>query len=155
MFQKPTNQSPKTLAAIGSDRTSTTTMTEKTLKEYFEGKISTDKLNDDLKDTVSGNGVVSYYDIEEYRSDAKFTVTTKQIIQLCHDVLNENIRLEDLKTIAFCLEASDYFVYDSETPDGNKVQDFILNWTSPEINTPTTIGYVQYCAYYLETGEHR
>ena len=129
-------------------------MTEQILKDYLENKASADILNKDLVGTVSKARDISYYKIANIESKEKFVVTTRHLIKICCDVISNKIKLEDLEAIAFALEASDYFTWDTNTNDGSKVDDAIANWSTPENNKTTTIEYVKYCAYYLETGEH-
>ena len=130
-------------------------MTEKIVKEYFEGIVSADALINDLIGTVETQKDTSHYKIVDYKSDEEFIVTSKHLIKLCNDVLNENININDLTTLAFALEASDYFIWDTNTKDGERVGEVIFNWSSPEISTPLTKKYVMHCAYFLETGTNK
>ena len=130
-------------------------MTEQILKDYLENKASADILSKDLVDTVSNARDVSYYKIADIDSSDKFIVTTKHLIKICLDVINNKIKLDDLRVIAFAREASDYFTWDNNTKDGTKVDDTISNWSTPENSKSTTMDYIKYCAHYLETGEHR
>ncbi len=125
-------------------------MTERILKDYFIGMVSADTLSIDLVGTVSGTEGVFHYSIEDVKSNGEFVVTAKHLIKICRDTIEGNLKLEDLNVIAFALEASDYFTWDADTEDGKKVSDALSNWTQP-----ITMQYIQYCAYYLETGEHR
>ena len=130
-------------------------MTEKILKEYFDGITSAEVLSIYLNDTVHSQGNVSTYNILNFKSDTEFVVTTKHLIKLCADLINKKIKLEYLKAICFCLESSDFFIWDTGTKDGNLVEGAISNLSSVKINAKTTMAYIEYCAYYLETGEHR
>ena len=130
-------------------------MREQILKEYFDGTISADKLSDDLIATVEVKGSIAKHNIINFKSDTDFVVTSKHLIQLCKDVLNDKIKLADMETIAFSLRSSDFFTWDSDTIDGGRVDEVIFNWESPEINTPTTKNYVMVCATYLETGKNK
>ena len=130
-------------------------MTEQILKDYLENKASADILSKDLVGTVSNARDVSYYKIVDINSSDKFVVTTNHLIKICLDVINNKIQLEDLRVIAFALEASDYFTWDTNTKDGTKVDDTISNWSTPENSKSNTMDYIRYCAHYLETGEHR
>ncbi len=130
-------------------------MTEKNLKEYFEGTASANTLVDDLIGTVETKRGTSHYKIIDYKNDKEFIVTSKHLIKLCNDVLNEKINITDLTTIAFALESSDYFSWNTDTKDGSRVGEVIFNWSSPEIGTPLSKMYVMHCAYYLETGTNK
>ena len=131
------------------------TMTEQILKDYLNGTTFVETLSKDLVETVSHSRDVSYYKIADIESADKFIVTTKHLLKICFDVIDHKLKLEDLEVIAFALESSDYFTWDTKTKDGNKVEDAISNWSTREINKPVTLEYVKYCAFYLETGEHR
>ncbi|MBI2722994.1 MAG: hypothetical protein HYX39_12540 [Bacteroidetes bacterium] len=132
-------------------------MTEKVLKEYFEGIASAATLSADLVGSVDIGRDTYRYHIQDFKSDVRFVLTSRHLIKLCNDVLNDNIKLSDLKTIASCLEFSQYFLIDADTTEGKRIQDIIFNWSSPEITKAkvTTIDYIKYCVYFLETGEHQ
>lgn len=128
-------------------------MKENTLKEYLNGKASAEVLNADIIGTVTITNDKYYNKITYNERDTKFIITTKHIVKIFEDIINQNIKLADLNTIFFELKASDYFMWDTNTEDGNKVQNIISNII--ETGKPITMEYIQYCAYYLETGEHR
>ena len=130
-------------------------MTEQILKDYLDSKVSADILSNDLIGTVNNGRDISYYKITEIKSDDKFVVTTNHVIKICLDIISNKIKLEDLRAVAFALEASDYFTWDTNTKDGSKVDDAVSNWSTPENSKPTTMDYIKCCAYYLNTGEHR
>lgn len=130
-------------------------MTEQTLKEYLEGIVSADVLNADLVNTVSRGRDVSYYKISDVKNRNKFIITPMHLVKLCRDIIQQRISLENLDPIVFALEMSDYFSWDLETSEGARVNAAISNWANRESNNPVTIQYLQYCAFYLETGEHR
>ena len=130
-------------------------MTEQILKDYFNGKTSAEKIGKDLPGTVSGTRESAHHDITDVGSDSGFVVTTKHLLKLCNDVLSHKITLEGLSVIAFTLEASDHFTWDTNTIDGKIVGSAIPNWTPSIKNEPVTMEYVRYCVYFLETGEHR
>jgi hypothetical protein len=130
-------------------------MTEQILKDYLNGFSSVETLSRDIADTVSHSRDISYYKITDIKSVDQFIVTTKHLFKICFDVIDLNIKLEDLEVIAFTLESSDYFTWDTKTKDGNKVEDVISNWSTRESNKAATMEYVKYCAFYLKTGDHR
>ena len=130
-------------------------MTEQTLKGYLEGIVSADVLNADLVNTVSRGRDVSYSKISDVKNGSKFIITPMHLVKLCRDIIQQRISLENLDPIVFALEMSDYFSWDLETSEGARVNAAISNWANRESNNPVTIQYLQYCAFYLETGEHR
>ncbi|MBX7155882.1 MAG: hypothetical protein U0Y96_00330 [Candidatus Kapaibacterium sp.] len=130
-------------------------MTDKIIKDYFDGTVAADKLVEIIPGAIKDVGGSLTWVLDKNESSQTYLLTSKHIIKLCLDALNQKIKLSDLRAIALLIRGSDLFHWDSDTGDGKKVDDVICNWESPEINTPTTMDYVQYCAYYLETGEHR
>lgn len=130
-------------------------MTEKILKEYFDGVVSAEVLNEDLIGTVETHKNGSNYKIIDYKSDADFIVTGNHLIKLCNDALNNKINIANLRIMAFALEASDYFIWDTNTKDGARVGEVIDNWSSPKPGAPLSREYVQHSAYYLETGTNK
>ena len=109
------------------------TAEEQALMNYFKGEVS----------PTQSDSILS-----------SFTITAKHLVMLCRDCISQKIRLQDLEATAILLSASKHFIWDTNTEDGKKVESAISNWLATE-NGPLTIQYLQYCAYYLETGEHR
>ena len=128
-------------------------MNEEILKKYFEGTATVKDLDKDLIGTVKIERNVSRHMITNFSHDSDFNVKSIHLIKLCDDVLNENLKLSDLGIIAFALVASDYFSWDSETIDGERVSEVIFQWDSPEINYPLTKENVKLWLHYLKTGE--
>jgi hypothetical protein len=128
---------------------------EETIKNYFEGVIPIASLIGELKNSVQQNGNEIAYDIENFKSNTEFQIKKKHLLLLCQAYLNAKFEISDLTKFAFILRSSDYFVWNNSEGEGSIVNDLITNWENPEINGELTKEYIQYCAYYLETGEHR
>ncbi len=130
-------------------------MTEQTLKEYFEDRVSADTLASDLK----GSQVRTGHDTTSVRitsiTDAGVYIVTRQhLTKLCNDTLAGLLETTDLNTVAFGLIASDYFHWDNSTKDGEIVANTLFDWDNPDINFPLTIDNVRLWKNYLENGEY-
>lgn len=130
-------------------------MTEKKLKDYFDGQITADELSVDLKDSQKRTS----YDVTTVYVDkldeGEFEVTIEHLIKLCDDTIGGKLSTTDLNTISFALMASDYFTWDSHSTDGERISNQIFEWDSPEIGYDITIKNVQLWKEYLLTGEYR
>ena len=120
-------------------------MNEEILKEYFQGQVEPEVLNDNLigshvKTTEKG----SNYEIVEM--SIEFQVEPEHIINLCRDVINGKIQPEYLQIIAFALISSQYFVWDCNSSKRADEMDAILNeWCSPAINYDLNVDNIQNC----------
>ncbi|WP_299519538.1 hypothetical protein [Winogradskyella sp.] len=128
---------------------------EETLKKYFEGRTVMSKLCRELNNFVERNGNEVSYDITDMTSGLEFKIEKKHIIMLADSCLNNQLKTQDLTNLALVLRVSDYFSWDNSEKDGVLIDGVLTNWGNPEINGELTKEYVQYCAYFLETGEHR
>ena len=112
-------------------------MHEATLRDFLAGTVDADAVRRDLVGTVEQLGERVYrHHIASLAGE--FDVTPLQLVRLCDAVLAGDLQPRDLETIGFCLVASDYFCWDSDTPDGSVVADTLHDWSSPEINYPLT-----------------
>ncbi len=111
-------------------------MKEELLKNFFEGIISIDDLRADLVGAVQSEsqGTILRYPIVDM--DEEYTVTCQHLISLCDAVLDNHLSPETLEPLGFCMMASDYFEWDSDTDDGDRVSLMLHYWSSPEINYP-------------------
>jgi len=107
-------------------------MKESTLKEFFEGKVGDDELLSDLTGAALTSGDVAHFRIEDM--DTEFTVTTSHLVKVCDSALSGKLQPEQLKSIGFCLQASDTFDWDADTEEGGRVADIVFYLSSPEIN---------------------
>jgi hypothetical protein len=116
-------------------------MTEKTLKDYFEGKIPVDILAADIKDSrqKSGFDTVAIY-IKNITEHSEYQVTRQHLLKICNDAINGHMTPNDLNTIGFALIASDYFNWDCDKPDGEIIQNTIHDWDNPDMGFELTVG---------------
>ena len=127
-------------------------MTEDTLEKYFNKEVSSLELKLDLKNSISKEGKTIQIKITKYSRSGEFTIVKERLLQLINDTIDGKLSTEDISTIAFCLEASEFFTWDNTTDEGKRVAEVIANWSSPVIYSPLTDEYLTYCGYYLETG---
>lgn len=130
-------------------------MTEEKLRDYFDNRLTPQKLTSDLKDSQRrmsyDTTAVHIINIE----DGEFEVKKEHLIKLCDDVISGQLGLTDLNTIGFALIASDYFTWDSNKADGELVSNVIFEWDNPEIGFDLTIKNVRLWKEYLLTGIYR
>lgn len=130
-------------------------MKETTLKEYFENTTSAETLNQDVTGSQLKIGFdTSRLDVEIIQSEEEFEITTKHLCQLLEDTISNKISPNNLATIAFALEGSDYFNWDNEAIDGEKVARVLFELDNEEINYPIKTENLNLWRTYLQTGEH-
>ena len=131
-------------------------MKENVLKKYFEKGISVDILSTDLKDSQTKTGFDSIsVQIEQIKESGEFQISIDNLIQLCDNVINRELKLIDLNTIAFALITSEFFTWDSDSEIGNRIETVIYDWDNPDIGYDLTIDNVKLWKEYLLTGEYR
>jgi hypothetical protein len=130
-------------------------MTEQTLKEYFDGKVTAEILASDLKGSQlrTGHDTTSVQ-VTSITDDGEYLVTRQHLTKLCNDTLAGILTPTDLNTVAFGLIASDYFHWDNSTKDEKIVADTLFDWDNPDINFPLTTDNLRLWKKYLETGEY-
>ena len=128
-------------------------MIEKIIKDYLNGGISADILRKDFADKVSDPKGASSYNIDNVEVHDKLVITANHLIKICLDAINYRITLNDFKVIILVFEASPHFTWDT-TDSKDNVGNIISNLLALEYDKSATIEYINYCAYYLETGEH-
>ena len=132
-------------------------MKEKTLRDYFDNKVTVDILATDLKDSQKKTSydVITVY-VDKINETGEYEITRDHLIKLCDDTINGLLTTTDLNTIAFALIASDYFTWnqDDETADGKIINNTIDDWDNPDIGFPLTMENLGLWRKYLETGEY-
>jgi hypothetical protein len=124
-------------------------MHEDILKEYFEGKISPQQLNDDLIGSSVRKGPKEISQ-EIVDMDEDFLVKPRHIIRLLHDILNEKIDSSYLEVISFALMRSDHFSWDYEDKQNDVMADLFHEWASPEMNYDLSLENIKKCLSRLE-----
>ena len=123
------------------------------LVAFFEGHASAADLRADLDGTRSalGSGAVRHNMVD---SDSDFLVKTNHLIKLCDAVLAGELPPEQLEWIGFGLIASDRFSWLTDTLDGERVADAVIDWASPSANYVLSLETVAKFRRRLATGEN-
>jgi len=131
-------------------------MKENLLRKYFEKEISIDELETDLIDSQTKTGFDSIsIQIEQIKDSGEFQVLINNLILLCDNVINGELKLIDLNTIAFALITSEHFTWDSDSEFGNRIETVIYDWDNSEIGFDLTIDNVKLWKEYLLTGNYK
>ena len=83
----------------------------------------------------------------------EFTVSTQHLVRLCDAVIEGGIPGDCLDAIAFGLIADDNFIWDTDTPEGDRIGETLYDWSAPEINYALTLGTLAKFRHRLLTGE--
>lgn len=128
-------------------------MTERNLKNYFDKDLTAEQLAIDLRDSQkqTSHDVISVY--VDQMPDGEFEIKTEHLIMLCDDFTSGKLSPTELNTIAFALITSDYFHWDNDTQEGERIADVIFDWDNPEIGYDLTISNIQHWREYLLTGK--
>lgn len=127
-------------------------MHEQTLREFFEGRASAETLADDLVGSLQTKGNVTHHPIVDMKDE--FCVTPEHLMRVCDAVIQGQIAAENLRSIGFCLQASDAFFWDGSEPGGERVAEVTADWSAPEINFPLTVANASAWRRYLAGGEY-
>jgi hypothetical protein len=128
-------------------------MKEETLRDYFDGLISTDILYMDVEGSeVKTSPDAISINVNQIKEEGEYIITRDHLLKLCNDALIGNLKTNHLTTISFALIASDYFHWDTDIDE--VIAEVIFDWDNPEINFPITIDNLKLWKRYLETGEY-
>jgi hypothetical protein len=86
--------------------------------------------------------------------DEEFNVSIEHLVKLADAVLDDALPAEALAGIAFGLIADDHFLWDTDTPEGDRIGETLYDWSTPEINYPLTKGNMSKFRHLLLTGEN-
>lgn len=127
-------------------------MKEKTLKDYFDNKVTVEILATDVKDSQKKTSydVISVY-VDNINETGEYEITRDHLIKLLEDTIAGRLTTTDLNTIAFALMFSEYFTWDE---DDKIIEDTIFALDNPDIGFPLTIENLRRWRKYLETGEY-
>jgi hypothetical protein len=124
-------------------------MTEKILRDFFLGSASPESLSADIGGPEV-EGQVRRYHISDM--DEGFGVEPEHLVRVCDAFLEGKLSDEQLRTIGFCLIASDTFNWDGDTDAGERITSVAHDWAAPEINFPITSENVRRWRKYLISG---
>jgi hypothetical protein len=129
-------------------------MTEQALKNFFENKIDALTLATALNGSQTPIGRDStHIAVGQLEDEDDFPITTDHLVKLCDAVLEGQLQLIDLNTIAFAMMFSDTFDWDGENDKGRIVSETVFAWDNPEIDYALTTENVRKWKHYLTTGE--
>lgn len=132
-------------------------MREVILRLFFQGHATAADLAFDLEHTVSRQGPDGGPPVFRHRvenMEVDFEVQPGHIVQLIDAVASGGLGLADLDALCFCIEASDRFVWSTDTPDGARVATALFWLGTPEINYPLTPGVLAKIRHFLVDGEN-
>ena len=124
-------------------------MTEPLIRDYFDGLIDADRLMTERQADKQS----PYYMQIDAIDNGTYQLTTEHLTKLCADVLDGNLTINYLDSIAFILIGSDFFYWDTE--DGKIISEVLFEWNNPDINYPLTLGNVQEWSNYLNGQERK
>lgn len=131
-------------------------MHELTLKQYFENEIPIEVLAADVKNTQRKETYdTTSVDVNQIHDNDFYQVKREHLLNLCDEAISGNLTLEDINSIALALAFSEYFVWDSQTEEGEVIETVVYDWDSPEINFPLTMENMLLWKHYLLTGEYK
>jgi hypothetical protein len=131
-------------------------MNESVIRHFFEGHATAAELAADTAgafDRRTDSAGTVFSKLHATPMDREFDVTPDHIVALIDAVLDGVIELEALDAIAFCLEASDRFMWDTDTEGGDRVARALFLLGAPEVNFPLTVVVLRKIRHLLQTGE--
>ena len=132
-------------------------MKELVLRHFFEGHASAHELAADAEGAferrVDSAGTV-FNRLRSTPMSEDFAVSASHVARLVEVVQAGQVSLDSLDAICFCLEASDHFVWDTDTEDGERVARALFWLGTPEINYPLTPLVLEKIRRYLLRGEN-
>jgi hypothetical protein len=136
------------------DPSSHTALEEATVQAFFDGTVGVGTVARAIDGTieVSSQGDVRRHHIK--RMDGAYEVTPEDVMRLIDAMLANQLSPTDIDAIVFCLEASDHFMWDTDTPAGERIADALFWLGTPEINYPLTEAVLSKIRLYLLTGEN-
>ena len=132
-------------------------MKEAVLRAFLTGRASAQELAADVADawdrrTDSAGTIFSR--LRSVSTSGEFELRPDHLLRLLDAVTAGQLDLDALDAIAFCLEASDGFVWDADkTEDGRRVAEALFLLGAPEINYPLTPIVLGKIRHLLVTGE--
>ncbi|WP_192820974.1 hypothetical protein [Rufibacter sp. LB8] len=131
-------------------------MKETVLRDYLENRVPVETLAENVKNTQKrATYDTTSVQVEQIKDGTTYQVRKEHLLRLCNEVLNGNLTLEDINSIALALVFSEYFIWDTNTEEGEIIETIIYDWDSPEINFPLTPSNMQLWKHYLETGKYK
>ncbi len=123
------------------------------LRSFIDGTCDVQTLADDLEGSVARTSldIISHYIDDDLEADTP--VAAAHLVTICDAFARGELTPQMIQQIGFAMMASDYFGWDSNKRDGERVAAVIDWWDSPEINYPITDWSIPKFRHYLCTGE--
>lgn len=112
-------------------------MTEPLIRDYFLGKISAAELEKKSAEKSDGKMRAYYREVEAIEND-EFIIKASNLIAVCNDVLEGRMQIKTVEELSFILLASDYFCWNIDTEEGERIENTLNEWNSPELFYPLT-----------------
>ena len=122
------------------------------LKSFFEGKTSTQDLENDLEGTTIQTGKNEFRHIMIDLSE-DFNININHLIMLCDAVTEGKLEPARLEEISCGIIASECFTWSYDTEEGDLIAEVLHDWDSPSINYKLTIDTISKFRHRLLTGE--
>lgn len=126
-------------------------MRESVLHDFFVGNVDDDVLNNDLSGS-SQRTTANKVDVQIEDEEGEFEVLPEHLVRVCDAALLGRLDVDNLATIGFCLAASDYFTWDTDSEGGRRVAETVFDWSAPEINFALTLENIDKFKTRLLTG---
>jgi hypothetical protein len=131
-------------------------MRESVLRDYLSGRVALTELLHDLEGTVEQlmppgvRPVQTRYHIAPM--DDEMQIDAGHLRKLIDAILGDELSLQQLDPISFCLEMSSRF-HSNDTPEGDRVR-MVVSWlANPDIDYRLTPDVLAKMKHYLATGE--
>jgi hypothetical protein len=133
-------------------------MKEVLLRMFFEAEATAAELSADLINTRSESEPQGFRSSANYSVEPMsrtFVVEPRHVLRLVDGLSEGGLTVEEIGTIVFCMEAApDRWLWDTDTPSGERVADALFWLGTPEVNYPLTHPVLLKIRHYLETGEN-
>ena len=116
-------------------------MKEATLRDFFRGTVSADRLATEVREAVEPlSGTSRRIHIQDLPPGEAVTITPEMLVGLCDAVLTGALPGPALETIAFAILESDHLHW---AEDDELVGRVLYDWAPPEVNGELTSGKVR------------
>ena len=133
-------------------------MKEIVVRDFFEGHATAREVANDLAGTRVAEEPPGFHSSGNYRVEpmaSTFELAPEHVVRLVDAVTTGDLSADALDTLVFCLEAQpDRWLWDTDTPGGERVANALFWLGSPEINYPLTATVLAKIRHYLLTGEN-
>jgi len=127
-------------------------MNSELLRLFFEGKLNAKCLFEDFENTITQTSAQCFeHSMIDLSED--YQVSIDNLILICDAVLSGDLKPEHLVVIGFGMLSSDHFIWDTSTPEGERIANTIYDWSCPQVNYDLNLETVRKFRHRLLTGE--